>query len=270
MGIVNVTPDSFSDGGAYLRAEAAVAHGLELANAGADILDVGGESTRPGAAAVSAEEELARVIPVIEGLVGAGVTTRISIDTSKAEVAERALMAGATMVNDVTALADPAMAAACVRGESGLVLMHMKGSPRTMQDDPVYGDVLAEVREFLAGRIEVAIAGGVPEEMIMVDPGIGFGKTVAHNLELIDRLGELRDLGRPIVFGASRKQFIGAITGREVGERLGGTLAANVLGLARGADVLRVHDVAPTVDALLVAEAVLGTRSWRRPERTSA
>jgi len=265
MGIVNVTPDSFSDGGEFLDPERAVAHGLRLAGEGADVLDIGGESTRPGAAEVSVEEELRRVVPVIEGLTEAGCTATISIDTSKAEVADRALAAGATMVNDVTALSDERMAAACVRGDASLVLMHMKGTPRTMQENPVYDDVVAEVREFLAEALERAIREGVPEEMIWLDPGIGFGKTVAHNLELIDRLGELRELGRPIVLGASRKRFIGEITGREVGERIGGTLAANVLGVARGAAMLRVHDVREAREALDVAEAIIGTRDWREP-----
>jgi len=266
MGIVNVTPDSFSDGGAYLRPEAAIAHGLALAAAGADILDIGGESTRPGAAAVSAEEELRRVLPVIEGLVAAGTTCQVSIDTSKAEVAERALMAGATMVNDVTALGDPELATVCAEAEASLVLMHMQGTPRTMQEDPTYDDVVSEVRDHLAERVGSATSAGVPEEMILIDPGIGFGKTVEHNLELIDRLGELREIGRPVVVGASRKRFIGAITGREVGDRLGGSIAAAVLALARGADVLRVHDVGATRDAVLVAEAILGRREWREPD----
>jgi len=263
MGIVNVTPDSFSDGGRYLDPEVAVAHGLQLEAEGAEILDVGGESTRPGAEAVAAEEEMRRVLPVIEGLMDAGTTCEISIDTSKAVVAEAALGAGAAIVNDVTALADPQMAAAVVAGRASLILMHMLGSPRTMQDDPAYDDVLGEVRDYLAERVEAAVAAGVPEDAILVDPGIGFGKTVEHNLELIGRLGELRELGRPIVFGASRKRFIGAITGREVDERLGGSVAAAVLALAGGAEILRVHDVAATADSVRVAEAILGTREWR-------
>jgi len=265
MGIVNVTPDSFSDGGEFLDPEAAVAHGLELVAEGADVLDIGGESTRPGAAEVGAEEEIRRVVPVIEGLMGAGCEAMISVDTSKAAVADKALGAGATMVNDVTALSDERMAAACVRGDASLVLMHMKGTPRTMQDNPSYDDVVDEVRRFLGGALEHAVREGVPEEMIWLDPGIGFGKTVEHNLELIDRLGELRELGRPIVLGASRKRFIGEITGREVGERLGGTLAANVIGAARGAEMLRVHDVREAREALDVAEAIAGTRDWREP-----
>jgi dihydropteroate synthase len=269
MGIVNVTPDSFSDGGEYLDPELAVAHGLELAAEGAEILDIGGESTRPGAAAVDAETECERVLPVIAGLVDRGAEgARISIDTSKARVAAAALEAGATIVNDVTALADPEMAPLCAAASEpgrpvGLVLMHMQGTPRTMQADPVYGDVVAEVREFLAGRIELATAAGVAEERIWVDPGIGFGKTLEHNLELLRRLGELRSLGRPIVLGTSRKSFIGKITGREVGDRLGGSIATAVLGARAGAEVLRVHEVAATRDALRVAEAVAG-EPWRR------
>ena len=256
MGIVNVTPDSFSDGGSYLEADAAIAHGRELLAAGADLLDIGGESTRPGAAAVSAAEEIARVAPVIEALAGDGAT--VSVDTSKAVVAEAALSAGAGIVNDVTALADPEMASVCAARGPGLILMHMKGTPRTMQDNPVYGDVVVEVREFLAERMRLAIDAGIDEGGIWLDPGIGFGKTVEHNLELIARLGELADLGRPIVIGASRKNFIGAITGREVGDRLGGSIATNVLGLVHGADVLRVHDVAETIQAVRVAERIIG------------
>ncbi len=256
MGIVNVTPDSFSDGGEFLTADAAIAHGRDLLAAGADIVDIGGESTRPGAAEVPAEEETERVIPVVEALAGDGAT--VSIDTSKAAVAEAALAAGAAIVNDVTALSDPAMAPLCAERGPGVILMHMRGTPRTMQDDPVYDDVVTEVREFLAERMRIAVEAGIAEERIWVDPGIGFGKTVDHNLELIARLGEIGDLGRPIVFGASRKTFIGRITGREVDDRLGGSVASNVLGLAQGADVLRVHDVAETIQAVRVAERILG------------
>jgi dihydropteroate synthase len=256
MGIVNVTPDSFSDGGRYLAPDAAIAHGRELLAAGADLLDVGGESTRPGAAAVAASEEKSRVLPVIEALAADGA--RVSVDTSKPEVAEAALEAGAEIVNDVTALGDPAMAAVCAKARCGVVLMHMKGTPRTMQDDPTYDDVVAEVREFLAGRLEVAVAAGVDRERIWVDPGIGFGKTVEHNLELIARLELIAGLGRPVVVGASRKRFIGVITGRPVGERVGGSIAAGVVAAAAGAAVLRVHDVAATVEALRVADPILG------------
>lgn len=261
MGIVNVTPDSFSDGGEFLDPEAAIEHGRGLLAEGADILDVGGESTRPGADAVDARAELERVLPVIEGLAGAGGS--ISIDTSKADVAERALGAGATIVNDVTALSDPRMASVCSSAGAGLILMHMQGTPRTMQRDPTYADVVAEVGDFLARRLEVAVEGGVAAGAVWLDPGIGFGKTIDHTLELIGGLGELRKLGRPIVLGASRKTFIGSISGRPVGERLGGSLAAAVLAAAGGADVLRVHDVGPTREALLIATAIEGTRPWR-------
>jgi dihydropteroate synthase len=266
MGIVNVTPDSFSDGGEFLDAERAIAHGRELAGEGADILDVGGESTRPGAERVDAAEELDRVLPVVEGLAGEGeATPPVSIDTSKRAVAEAALDAGAEIVNDVTALrAEPELAALCAERGCELALMHMLGDPRTMQDDPRYDDVVDDVKAFLSERIEFAVSQGVDEERIWVDPGIGFGKTVEHNLELHRRLGELRELGRPIVFGSSRKSFIGKLTGAEVGERLGGTIASNVIAYANGADVLRVHDVGPMRQALTVAEAILD------PDRAAA
>jgi dihydropteroate synthase len=256
MGVVNVTPDSFSDGGRFLAPERAIAHARELAADGADLLDVGGESTRPGARAVSAEEELERVAPVLEGLDGVGAP--ISIDTSKVTVAEAALDAGAEIVNDVTALRqEPALAGVCARRGCHVILMHMQGTPRTMQEHPTYDDVVDDVRAFLAERIEFAVGEGIREERIWVDPGIGFGKTVDHNLELVRRLGELRELGRPVVVGTSRKRFIGALTGREVDDRLGGTIASNVLALRAGADVLRVHDVAEMRQAALVAESIL-------------
>jgi dihydropteroate synthase len=261
MGIVNVTPDSFSDGGLFLDPERAVAHGRRLLAEGADILDVGGESTRPGAEPVPAAIELERTAPVVAELAGSGA--EVSIDTSKAEVARAALDAGATIVNDVTALrGDPGLASVCAERECEVVLMHMRGSPRTMQDDPVYDDVVEEVRGFLAARIEAATAAGIAEQRIWIDPGIGFGKTVAHNLELLRRLGELRELGRPLVVGTSRKRFLGVITGREVGERLGGTIASSVLAFAEGAEVLRVHEVLEARRALDIAEAILGRRRW--------
>jgi dihydropteroate synthase len=257
MGVVNVTPDSFSDGGLYLDPEAAIAHGEELAAAGAEILDVGGESTRPGAEEVAAGEELRRVEPVIAGL-SAGAAA-ISIDTSKSPVAEAALEAGAEIVNDVTALrGDPEMAALCAGREATVVLMHMLGTPRTMQDEPRYGDVVDDVKSFLAGRVEAATAAGVAEDRIWLDPGIGFGKTAGHNLELLRRLGELRELGRPLVVGTSRKSFIGRVDGSGAGERLGGTIASSVLAAAEGASVLRVHDVAEVGQAMAVAGAILG------------
>jgi dihydropteroate synthase len=259
MGIVNVTPDSFSDGGLYLDPERAIAHGGELAAEGADILDVGGESTRPGAAPVDADEERARVEPVIAALAGPdGPGAEVSVDTSKAAVAIAALDAGATIVNDVTALrADRDLAAVCAERGCTVVLMHMQGSPRTMQSKPTYDDVVDDVRAFLAERVEAAVGAGIDECRIWIDPGIGFGKTLTHNLELLRRLGELRELGRPIVVGSSRKSFIGALTGRGASDRLGGTIASNVLALAAGAEVFRVHDVLEVARALRVAAAIL-------------
>ena len=257
MGVVNVTPDSFSDGGLYLDPEAAIAHGRELAAAGAAILDVGGESTRPGAEPVGAEEETRRIVPVIAGL--RALECEISVDTSKAAVAAAALESGATIVNDVTALrGDPGMGPLCAERDATVVLMHMRGDPRTMQEDPRYDDVVAEVKAFLAERLAAATAAGVAEERVWLDPGIGFGKTAAHNMELLRRLGELRDLGRPLVVGTSRKSFIGKVDGSAAGERLGGTIASSVLAAAEGAAVLRVHDVAEVRQALAVATAILG------------
>jgi dihydropteroate synthase len=256
MGVVNVTPDSFSDGGQYLDPAAAVAHGEELVRDGAEILDVGGESTRPGAVEVDEIEELRRVEPVVRALAG---DTTVSIDTSKLAVAEAALDAGASIVNDVTAFQrDPTMAGLCAERGVGVVLMHMPGNPRTMQDDPRYDDVVDDVKAFLAARMEFAIAEGVAEERIWLDPGIGFGKTLEHNLELLRRLGELRELGRPLVIGTSRKSFIGKVDGSDVEDRIGGSIASSVLAAAEGADVLRVHDVAEMSQALAVARAVLG------------
>jgi dihydropteroate synthase len=259
MGIVNVTPDSFSDGGLFLDADAAIAHGRELLAEGADILDVGGESTRPGAEPVDAAEEIRRVIPVIEALAADGA--RISIDTTKAEVAQRALESGATIVNDVSAFRfDPELAGVAADADATVVLMHMLGEPRTMQVDPRYDEVVSDIKRFLEERIAYATGEGVAEENIWVDPGIGFGKTLDHNLELIARLDEIGAIGRPVVFGASRKSFLGKLTGRLVDERLAGTIAANIIAYEHGARVFRVHDVAPTVDALKVAGATV-----RRP-----
>lgn len=261
MGVVNVTPDSFSDGGRFLDPEKAVAQGLRLENEGADILDVGGESTRPGASPVTAQEELARVRPVIEGLVSEGARARISVDTSKAAVAEAALKAGATIVNDVTALRDPEMASVVAEAKADLCLMHMLGDPRTMQVDPHYEDVVTDVKTFLAGRLQYAVANGIGEERILLDPGIGFGKTVEHNLELLARLAELVELGRPVVIGTSRKSFLGRLTGRPVNERVAGTIATCVIAYQNGARVFRVHDVAPVRDALVVTAATV-SRRW--------
>lgn len=256
MGVVNVTPDSFSDGGRYLDPVAAIRHGEELVGDGAAILDVGGESTRPGAVEVDEAEELRRIEPVVAGLAG---SVTVSIDTSKLSVAEAALDAGASIVNDVTAFKhDPEMAGLCAERGVGVVLMHMPGNPRTMQDDPTYEDVVDDVKAFLAERMEFAVGQGVEEERIWLDPGIGFGKTLEHNLELLRRLRELRELGRPLVVGASRKSFIGKVDGSDVEDRIGGSIASSVLAAAEGADVLRVHDVAEMAQALKVATAVLG------------
>jgi dihydropteroate synthase len=256
MGVVNVTPDSFSDGGLYLDPSTAIAHGQALAGAGATILDVGGESTRPGAAPVAADEEMRRVEPVVAAL--AGVVEAISVDTSKATVAEAALDAGASIVNDVTALrGDPEMAALVADRGAGLVLMHMAGDPRTMQVNPEYGDVVAEVRDFLAARLEAAVAAGVDESRIWLDPGIGFGKTVRHNLELLRGIPDLATLGRPILLGTSRKSFIGRTDGSETDERLGGTIATSILAALAGATILRVHDVREMSQAMSVVNAVL-------------
>jgi dihydropteroate synthase len=267
MGVVNVTPDSFSDGGRYLDPRAAIGHGEQLAAEGAAILDVGGESTRPGADPVSEEEELRRVVPVVEGLAG---VARISIDTSKVAVAAAALDAGADYVNDVTAFrGDQELAGLVAERGVDCCLMHMLGTPRTMQQDPRYDDVVSEVKAFLEARLSYAVGEGVAEERVMLDPGIGFGKTVEHNLELIRRLDEIVALGRPVVFGVSRKSFLGKVTGREVDERAVATAAANVLALERGASIFRVHDVPETVDALTVAAATLTDRWPATSPRTT-
>jgi len=263
MGILNVTPDSFSDGGRFLDAGAAIEQGRLLVSEGAAIVDVGGESTRPGAEPVFAEEELTRVRPVIEGLMAAATGAQISIDTTKVAVAEAALAAGASLVNDVSAFrADPEMAGLVADSGADCCLMHMLGEPRTMQRDPRYGDVVDEVRAFLEERLEFAVGEGVSEQRVLLDPGIGFGKTVAHNLELLDRLEEFLTLGRPILIGTSRKSFLARISspGEEVAaaNRLTGTIASNVLAYERGASVFRVHDVRPVGEALAVAAAVLG------------
>jgi dihydropteroate synthase len=260
MGVVNVTPDSFSDGGLFHNVAAAVAHARGLIDEGAAIVDVGGESTRPGSEGVSAEEELRRVEPVLERLGGVAV----SIDTSKAEVARRALALGAVMVNDVTALqGDPELAGVVAGSGVYLCLMHMLGEPRTMQDDPRYDDVVSEVAAFLEERLSFAVGAGIAEERICVDPGIGFGKTVEHNLELIARLDEIVALGRPVVVGASRKRFLGRVLGDP--EALTGPVSAGVavavLAFERGASIFRVHDVREHVEALEAARALERVRS---------
>jgi len=266
MGVVNVTPDSFSDGGAFDDAGQAVDHGRRLAAEGAAILDIGGESTRPGADPVPAREELQRVIPVIAGL--AGVAT-VSIDTMKLAVAEAAVDAGASYVNDVSAFRhDPDLAAFVADRKLDCCLMHMLGEPRTMQADPRYDDVVSDVKAFLAERMEAAMRAGVAEERIQLDPGIGFGKTIEHNLELLRRLRELTDLGRPLVIGTSRKSFLGRITGRDVTERVPATVATCVLAYERGATVFRVHDVAAVADALKVADATVAGWPTTSPRTT--
>jgi dihydropteroate synthase len=268
MGIVNVTPDSFSDGGLYLDPRAAVDHALELERSGATILDVGGESTRPGASPVSEREETRRVMPVIEAL--ADARAQVSIDTSKAAVAAAAISAGATLVNDVTALrGDPAMADVVAAAEVDCCLMHMLGEPRTMQRDPRYGDVVSEVKAFLEERMAFAVAHGVAEERILLDPGIGFGKTTEHNLELLRRLDEIVSLGRPVALGTSRKSFLGKITAKPVEDRIAATIATNVLAYLRGARVFRVHDVAPIHDALAITAATV-KRPWASTTPTSS
>jgi dihydropteroate synthase len=256
MGILNVTPDSFSDGGRFTQLDAAVAQGVAMARDGAAIIDVGGESTRPGSDRVSLDEELARVLPVIERL-RAETSAVISIDTYKAEVARQALAAGAALVNDVSALRmDPAMVEVVAETGAPAILMHMQGEPKTMQQDPHYDDVVDDVRAFLDERMGFALARGVDEEQLLIDPGIGFGKTVAHNLVLLRGLGHLKELGRPLVLGASRKRFLGAILGAEPGGRLIGTVASTVIGLMNGADVVRVHEVRENFEALRVVLAL--------------
>jgi dihydropteroate synthase len=256
MGIVNVTPDSFSDGGRFLDPEAAFRHGLRLEEEGVDLLDVGGESTRPGSAGVSLEEELRRVLPVVERLAKAA-RVPISIDTSKAEVARRALEAGAAIVNDVTALrGDAAMAQVVARSKAAILLMHMRGSPRTMQRQPRYRSVVEDVAAFLADAARTAIAAGIDGRRILIDPGLGFGKTAAHNLALMRSLPQFASLGFPVVVGPSRKSFIGKTLDAEVGDRLAGTLACVAFAQQTGAHIVRVHDVRPTVHLLRMLEAI--------------
>ena len=255
MGILNVTPDSFSDGGIFLARDAAVAHALAMVEEGADVIDVGGESTRPGAQAVSVQEELDRVIPVIEAIARA-VSLPISIDTSKPEVMRAAVAAGAGLINDVRALREPGALQTAAELEVPVCLMHMQGEPRNMQHHPVYTDVLGEVRDFLQQRIEACVAAGIPRRRLVVDPGFGFGKTVEHNLELLRRLGELRALGVPILAGLSRKSMIGALFGLPVAQRLHASVALALVAVQNGAAMLRVHDVRATREAIRMLEAV--------------
>ncbi len=261
MGIVNVTPDSFSDGGRHFERAAAVEHGLRLAAEGAEIIDVGGQSTRPGSSEVTLEEELSRVLPVVEGIRTAS-RVAVSVDTYRAEVARRALASGADIVNDISAFRFDADMLPLLAGTGApAVAMHIRGTPRDMQDAPRYDDVVGEVRDHLRGVLDGAARAGVKRERIAVDPGIGFGKTAEHNLELLRRLDEFRALGCPVAVGASRKSFIGRILElAEAGERLEGTLAVTALAAASGAAIVRVHDVAANVRAARVAEAVVGRR----------
>ena len=261
MGVINVTPDSFSDGGLHLDAAAAIGAGQEMIARGADLVDIGGASSRPGAEAVPATEELRRVIPVVEALAAGGAV--VSIDTSKADVARAALEAGAEIINDVTAAATDGMTDVLGESGAGVVLMHMKGTPRTMQRDPTYEDVVGEVAAFLGSRAEGVMKVGVDRASIAVDPGIGFGKTVTHNLELIDRLEELAGMGFPVVLGTSRKTFLGRVAGIEDPTRRDGvTAVTTALGFERGARVFRVHDVASSRAALSLAAAIVNPQQW--------
>jgi len=261
MGVLNVTPDSFSDGGLHLDQADAIAAGQEMVGHGADIIDVGGESTRPGASPVPADEELRRVIPVVEALVAEGAV--VSVDTSKPVVARAALEAGAEIVNDVTAAATGEMAEVVAGSRAAVILMHIQGTPRTMQQSPAYHDVVAEVTSFLDDRAHRVIAAGADPASIAIDPGIGFGKTVAHNLELIAGLGTLAGLGYPVVLGASRKTFIGRLTGIEAPQaRDHATAVTTALGFERGARVFRVHDVASSRAALRLAAAIVNPQQW--------
>lgn len=257
MGVLNVTPDSFSDGGRFAELPAALAHAERMAGEGAAIIDVGGESTRPGAASVDVVEELRRVIPVIERLVGR-LALPVSVDTSKPEVMRAAIAAGASMVNDVTALRAPGAIDAVAESDVALCLMHMQGEPRTMQKEPRYTDVLAEVRDFLRGRVAQCVEAGIAVSRLVIDPGFGFGKTLEHNLELLRRLPELAEDGYPVMAGLSRKSMIGKLTGRTDGDRLGGSLALATLAVLSGARIVRAHDVAPTVDAIRIVAALSG------------
>ncbi|MBS3916375.1 MAG: dihydropteroate synthase [Sulfuritalea sp.] len=256
MGIVNITPDSFSDGGRHFDAALAVAHGRKLVDEGADMLDIGGESSRPGAQPVSTEEEARRVLPVIEALAGIGVP--LSVDTVKPEVMRMAVAAGASVINDIAALQAPGALAAAAESDAAVCLMHMKGEPRTMQADPDYEDVVAEVRDFLAGRVAAARTAGISAERIIVDPGFGFGKRLEHNLALLRRLDSFSNLGACVLAGLSRKSMLGEITGRKVSDRDTASVAAALIAARNGARILRVHDVAATKDALAVLAAVEG------------
>ncbi len=255
MGIVNVTPDSFSDGGRFNTTDKAVAHAMQLVQQGADILDIGGESTRPGATPVPIDEELNRVIPVIKALVQAGVP--LSIDTYKPEVMRAAIDAGVDIVNDVCALQEPNALEIVAGSKVGVCLMHMQGRPQTMQVDPQYQDVVKEVAEFLAARLKAAEQAGVARYRIVLDPGFGFGKKTEQNLTLLNHLSSLQSLGLPLLVGLSRKSVLGHVVGSEVDERIHASIAASVVSVMKGANIVRVHDVKPTVDALKIVSAVI-------------
>lgn len=260
MGIVNATPDSFSDGGRYLDPELACAHALALARQGAEIIDVGGESSRPGAAPVAMEEELRRVLPVLEQLAGS-TSVPISIDTTKPEIASRALAAGASIINDIGGLRDPGMLRLAAECDAGIVVMHMAGTPATMQDNPSYEDVSREVYEYLARTLDAADRAGIALERICIDPGIGFGKTYEHNVALLRALSRLKTLGRPVLVGLSRKRILGKIVEREIGDRLTASVTSSLAATVLGADVVRVHDVAAMRDALRVWQVLVGWNS---------
>ncbi|MBI5559927.1 MAG: dihydropteroate synthase [Deltaproteobacteria bacterium] len=266
MGVLNVTPDSFSDGGRFFEKEKAIGRAIEMLGEGADIIDIGGESTRPGSAGVSPEEEKRRVIPVVEGLVGKGAV--VSVDTTKADVAEEALKLGAEVINDVSAMTRDARMAGVVRIYScGVILMHSRGTPETMQEMTHYGDLMAEIFDCLSERLDYAIASGIGPEKTVIDPGIGFAKSAADNLEIIRRLSEFKTLGRPVCLGVSRKSFVRAVTGGRVGERLNATLAAASIGVLNGARIVRVHDVREAKEAVSMADAIMDTGfSFAAPE----
>lgn len=259
MGILNVTPDSFSDGGEYIETPVAVDRARQMVAHGAHIIDVGGESTRPGASPVGVEEELRRVVPVIRAITRE-LGVPVSVDTSKPEVMGEAVRAGACLVNDVRALREPGALEAAAASGAWVCLMHMQGQPRTMQADPRYNDVLREVREFLLERAQACVEAGIPRERLILDPGFGFGKTLEHNLDLLANLQQLRADGWPVLVGVSRKSMIGAITGREARDRVHGSVAAAVIAAMQGAEIIRVHDVAATVDGIKMCEAVMALR----------
>jgi dihydropteroate synthase len=258
MGIVNVTPDSFSDGGKFNTTEKAIEHALQLVEEGADILDIGGESTRPGATPVPLDEELKRVIPVIEGLCGVGVP--LSIDTYKPQVMQAAITAGVDIVNDVCALREPQALEVVAASQTGVCLMHMQGRPQTMQADPQYDNVVSEVTDFLKARLNAAKHAGIDHSRIVLDPGFGFGKRTAHNLTLLNHLNDIQALGLPLLIGLSRKSVLGQVVGSSVGERVHASIAASVISVMKGANIVRVHDVKPTVDALKIVQAVMNEK----------